>query len=153
MKNNRILWLQNPDLSKDFDILYKNGVQITPPSNPKYIEAFNTLMKHIEYNKERGDGEVSLYKLSNAWLLKALYETTDTKGRKTPFMYYCESVDIETFLHHFASDSKNASMTYSNRLTSEVKALGKKRSHNRNIVIGIVITLIIIVLTHILITE
>ena len=117
-----ILWYQNPDLISD-DILMVNGENITPPTNSLYVTNFDFLYNIEQKNKSLVLGQTYLYKINNGFFAKGVFETKDKLGRKTPFMFYSDERNRESFIARFEKTAKLANMEYSDQLLNDLRSL------------------------------
>ena len=117
-----ILWYQNPGLISD-DILMVNGENITPPTNSLYVTNFDFLYNIEQKNKSLVLGQTYLYKLKDGFFAKGAFETKDKLGRKTPFMFYSDERNRESFIARFEKTAKLANMEYSDQLLNDLRSL------------------------------
>ena len=117
-----ILWYQNPDLISD-DILMVNGKNITPPTSSLYVTNFDFLYNIEQKNKSLVLGQTYLYKLKDGFFAKGAFETKDKLGRKTPFMFYSDERNRESFIARFEKTAKLANMEYSDQLLNDLRSL------------------------------
>lgn len=117
-----ILWYQNPDLISD-DILMVNGKNITPPTSSLYVTNFDFLYNIEQKNNSLVLGQTYLYKINDGFFAKGTFETKDKLGRKTPFMFYSDELNRESFIARFEKTAKLANMEYSDQLLNDLRSL------------------------------
>ena len=87
-------------------------------------------------------GQTYLYKINNGFFAKGVFETKDKLGRKTPFMFYSDNINRESFIDSFERSAKLANMEYSNQLLNDLRSLSTGSSFK----IILVITALILAL-------